>query len=79
MPTPPQPNVSDSAARPTHVVSDYFPLKADKSVREMAGAVQRLVSDVEVIQDDRLNVLFVRGDAADLEKVRNLLQNALAK
>lgn len=75
----PRPNVPENATRTVNIVSDYFPLKADKSVREMAGAVQRLVSDVEVIQDDRLNALFVRGDAADLEKVRNLLQNALAK
>ncbi|MBS2040514.1 hypothetical protein JST97_36345 [bacterium] len=74
-----QPSVPETASRPANIVSDYFPLKSDKSVREMAGAVQRLVSEVEVIQDERLNVLFVRGDAADLEKVRNLLQNALAK
>ena len=60
-------------------VSDYFPLKADKPVKEMVAAIRRVVPEVEVIQDDRLNVLFVRGDASDLEKVRNLLQNVLAK
>lgn len=61
------------------LVSDYFPLKPDKSVRDMAAAVRRLASNLEVIQDERLNVLFVRGSASELEKVRNLLQNALAK
>ncbi len=75
----PQPNLTDSGTHPVNMVSDYFPIKPDKSVRELASSIQRLVSDVEIIQDDRLNVLFVRGEAGDLEKVRNLLQNALAK
>ena len=75
----PQPNVTDSGTHPLNMVSDYFPIKPDQSVRALASTIQRLVTDVEVIQDDRLNVLFVRGEAGDLEKVRNLLQNALAK
>ena len=65
--------------RNVNLVSDYFPIVADKPVSELAQAVRRAVTDVEVIQDDRLNVLFVRGDAADIEKVRNLLQKVLAK
>ncbi|MBT9583319.1 hypothetical protein IV102_08210 [bacterium] len=65
--------------RSVNLVSDYFPIVADKPVSELAQAVRRAVTDVEVIQDDRLNVLFVRGDAADIEKVRNLLQKVLAK
>ena len=80
VPTPaPQLPVSDSGTRPLNLVSDYFPLMADKSAKDMVGAIRRAVSEVEVIHDDRLNVLFVRGEAGDLEKVRNLLQNVLAK
>lgn len=78
VPTVAPPVVSNTpkAGKP---VSDYFPLKADKPAKEMLAAIRRVVPEVEVIQDDRLNVLFVRGEAGDLEKVRNLLQNVLAK
>ncbi len=77
-PTPP-PASSTASTRPIQLVSDYFPLMADKSASQMVAAIRRAVADVEVIHDDRLNVLFVRGEAADMEKVRNLLQNVLAK
>ncbi len=76
-PTPPSESVG--ATRSMKLVSDYFPLMADKSASQLVSAIRRAVSDVEVIHDDRLNVLFVRGEAGDLEKVRNLLQNVLAK
>ncbi|MBX3169738.1 MAG: hypothetical protein KF760_20210 [Candidatus Eremiobacteraeota bacterium] len=71
--------VSEGGTRSLNLVSDYFPLMADKSASQMVSAIRRAVSEVEVIHDDRLNVLFVRGEAGDLEKVRNLLQNVLAK
>lgn len=77
-PTPP-PASSTASTRPIQLVSDYFPLLADKSASQMVAAIRRAVADVEVIHDDRLNVLFVHGEAADMEKVRNLLQNVLAK
>lgn len=77
-PAPPVP-ASDRGTRPLNLVSDYFPLMADKSAKELVGSIRRAFADVEIIHDDRLNVLFVRGEAGDLEKVRNLLQNVLAK
>lgn len=76
--TPPTPTPT-AGTRSLNLVSDYFPLMADKSASQLVSAIRRAVSDVEVIHDDRLNVLFVRGEAGDLEKVRNLLQNVLAK
>jgi len=79
MPTVTPPPTSDSLPKSGKLVSDYFPLKPDKPAKDLVAAIRRAVSDVEVIQDDRLNVLFVRGEAEDLEKVRNLLQNVLAK
>lgn len=80
VPTPAAPTpVSNGETRSLNLISDYFPLMADKSASQMVAAIRRAVSDVEIIHDDRLNVLFVRGEAGDLEKVRNLLQNVLAK
>lgn len=76
---PPTPVPDGGGTRSLKLVSDYFPLMPDKPAKDMVAAIRRAVSDVEVIQDDRLNVLFVRGEAGDLEKVRNLLQNVLAK
>lgn len=76
--TPP-PSETVGGTRSLNLVSDYFPLMADKSASQLVSAIRRAVADVEVIHDDRLNVLFVRGEAGDLEKVRNLLQNVLAK
>jgi hypothetical protein len=76
---PTGPNTPQQPPKNINVISDYFPILPEKPVGELAQAVRRAVGDVEVIQDDRLNVLFVRGDAADVEKVRNLLQKVLAK
>lgn len=60
-------------------VSDYLSLQADKPVREVLDAVRKIAGGVELIPDERLNVLFVRGEEADLEKVRNLLRGVLVK
>ncbi|MBN9416230.1 MAG: hypothetical protein J0I12_12380 [Candidatus Eremiobacteraeota bacterium] len=79
VPVPPPVSTDNTGTRTLKLVSDYFPLMPDKSAKDLVAAIRRAVADVEVIQDDRLNVLFVRGEAGDLEKVRNLLQNVLAK
>lgn len=73
------PTTTYTAPKTVNLVSDYFPIDYRKSVSEAAAEVRRALSDVEVLQDDRLNVLFVRGDAQDVEKVRNIVQKFLAK
>lgn len=73
---PPTPPTVPSGA-PT--VSDYFPIINDKSAAEVAKMVRKVAQDADVLVDDRLNVLFVRARAEDLEKVRNLLRGLLAK
>lgn len=60
-------------------LSDYYPIMADKPASDVADSVRRAVSGVEVLPDDRLNVLFVRGSAAELDQVRTLLRNVLAR
>ena len=73
------PPTTPTTAASGQQVSDYFPIVPEKPVSDLAAAVRKAVAGVDVIQDDRLNVLFVSGDAAEVEKVRNLLQNVLAK
>ena len=60
-------------------VSDYFPIVNEKKVAEVAQLVKRTVTQVDVHSDELLNVLFVEGAAADLAKVRELLQNVVVK
>ena len=66
-------------ARSVQMTSDYFTLKPDQSVGSVVDAVRKVAVGAEVYPDMRLNVLYVRGDAADLEKVRNLLKDMLVR
>lgn len=71
--------VTSPPVNPANLTSDYFTLQPDKPVGEMLDAVRRVAGAVELFPDERLNVLFVRGDEAEVEKVRNLLRNILVK
>ena len=77
-PTPKNTQVA-SAPPASALLSDYFPIRTEHSVREAQDAVRNQVAGVQVWSDERLNVLFVRGQASELAKVRELLASLLAK
>jgi hypothetical protein len=69
-----------TASQPTSALSsDYYPIRIEHSVKEAQEAVRAQFGGLQVWSDERLNVLFVRGQISELEKVRQLLASLLAK